>query len=105
LDTVVQIFSGMSAEVAPGSPSPLKFGSFSKIVGCAQQHSSVAIMTAGRHFPRLARGMVKTIHFLDGQRVPIGAQPDSQRLLARVPVRVRVEPTSADNAMSQFDQL
>jgi hypothetical protein len=49
--------------------------------------------------------MVKTIHFLDGQRVPIGAQPDSQRLLARVPVRVRVEPTSADNAMSQFDQL
>ena len=53
-----------------------------QIVGCAQQHRGMTVVTACMHLAGVARRMVKCVEFLHGQRVHVGAQADCARRVA-----------------------
>jgi len=53
-----------------------------KVLGGAEQHRRVPVMTAGVHLAVGGRAMGELVQLLDRQRIHIGAQPDRRRRVA-----------------------
>ena len=72
------LFRGLEDKVH----SARKIARLSQVFGGPQQDRGVAVVTAGVHLARRGRGVFKTVLLLHRQRVHLGSQADTARIIA-----------------------